>query len=74
MVPGYVLYGPHLGSRQDMAGVFARRRDVGVPGGADCEGIEGTVAGVCADLLLMDQRNSVWVINGGCGGVGDVGR
>ena len=32
------------------------------------------VAGVCADLLLLDQRNSVRVIYGGGGGVGNVGR
>ena len=36
--------------------------------------LTGIVAGVCADLLLLDQRNSVWVVYGGCGGVGNVGR
>jgi len=31
------------------------------------------VAGVCACLLLLDQRNSVWVVNGEEGGVGNIG-
>jgi len=33
---------------------------------------QSSVAGVCADLLLLDQRNSVWVVYGGRGGVGNV--
>ena len=36
--------------------------------------LTGVVAGVCADLLLLDQRNGVGVVNGGRGGVGNVGR
>jgi len=36
--------------------------------------LRAAVAGVCADLLLLDQRNSVGIINGGRGGVGNIGR